>query len=100
MSANEWLESCAKVMQQVFSRSNFQQEIFELYHELLLHLVRLECLLQMMKDDLRFKTIHISELYITENEKGLVDSLIRKISFKNKNIPAMYPDADLPHDLF
>ena len=34
-AANEWLESCAKIMQQVFSRSNFQQEIFELYHELL-----------------------------------------------------------------
>ena len=33
--AKEWLESCAKVMVQVFQRSNFQQEIFELYHELL-----------------------------------------------------------------
>ena len=49
----------------------------------------------MLKDDLRFRTLHISEIYITENEKGLVDCLTRRFHLKNKNIPAMYPDAEL-----
>ena len=94
-AANEWLESCAKIMQQVFSRSNFQQEIFELYHELLAFGTSAMFITDDVQDDLRFRTLHISELYITENEKGLVDSLTRRFHLKNKNIPAMYPDADL-----
>ena len=87
--ANEWLESCAKVMQQVFARSNFQQEIFELYHELLAFGTSAMFITDDPKDDLRFKTIHISEIFITENEKGLVDSLTRRFHIKNKNIPLM-----------
>ena len=94
--ANEWLESCAKIMQQVFSRSNFQQEIFELYHELLAFGTSAMFITDDVKDDLRFKTLHISEIFITENEKGLVDSLTRKFQIKNKNIPALYADANLP----
>jgi len=94
-AANEWLETCAKIMQQVFSRSNFQQEIFELYHELLAFGTSAMFITDDVKDDLRFKTLHISEIFITENEKGLVDSLTRKFQIKNKNIPAMYADANL-----
>ena len=33
--AVEWLENCTQVMNQAFNRSNFQQEIFELYHDLI-----------------------------------------------------------------
>jgi hypothetical protein len=97
--AKEWLESCANIMQQVFQRSNFQQEIFELYHELLAFGTSAMFITDDVKDDLRFKTIHISEIYITENEKGMVDCLIRRFQIKNKNIPAMYPDAQLPQSL-
>ena len=67
--AKEWLESCAKIMQQVFQRSNFQQEIFELYHELLAFGTSAMFIADDVKDDLRFKTIHISEIFITEDEK-------------------------------
>jgi hypothetical protein len=97
--AREWLESCAKIMQQVYQRSNFQQEIFELYHELLAFGTSAMFIKDDVKDDLRFKTIHISEIFITEDEKGYVDSLLRKFHLKNKNIPAMYPKAELPNAL-
>ena len=97
--AKEWLESCAKIMQQVFQRSNFQQEIFELYHELLAFGTSAMFIADDVKDDLRFKTIHISEIFITEDEKGFVDSLLRRFHLQNKNIPAMYPDAELPNSL-
>ena len=33
--AKEWLESATDVMYTAFNRSNFQQEIFELYHDLI-----------------------------------------------------------------
>tara|TARA_R100000656_G_scaffold33681_2_gene28986 strand:+ start:123 stop:1718 length:1596 start_codon:yes stop_codon:yes gene_type:complete len=98
-AAVEWLESCAKIMQQVFARSNFQQEIFELYHELLAFGTSAMFITDDIKDDLRFKTIHISEIFITENEKGFVDSLLRRFHLKNKNIPLMYPDVELPRAL-
>ena len=97
--AVEWLESCAKIMQQVFQRSNFQQEIFELYHELLAFGTSAMFISDDVDDDLRFKTIHISEIFITENEKGFVDSLTRRFHLKNKNIPLMYPEAKLPKAL-
>ena len=51
--AVEWLESCAKIMSQVFQRSNFQQEIFELYHELL--------------------TFGTSAMFITDDVKMILD---------------------------
>ena len=97
--ASEWLESSAKIMQQVFARSNFQQEVFEMYHELLAFGTSAMFITDDVKDDLRFKTIHISEIFITENEKGMVDCLVRKFHLKNKNIPSMYPDAVLPRAL-
>ena len=49
-----------------------------------------------VQDDLRFKTLHISEIFITEDDKGMVDSLTRRFHLKNKNLPSMYPDAELP----
>jgi len=98
-AANEWLETVSKIMQQVFARSNFQQEIFELYHELLAFGTSAMFITDDVKDDLRFKTLHISEIFITENEKGLVDSLTRKFQIKNKNIPALYADANLPRSI-
>ena len=97
--AVEWLESCAKIMQQVFQRSNFQQEIFELYHELLAFGTSAMFFSDDVDDDLRFKTIHISEIFITENEKGFVDSLTRRFHLKKKNISLKYPEAKLPKAL-
>ena len=97
--AKEWLESCAKVMQQVYQRSNFQQEIFELYHEMLAFGTSAMFITDDVKDDLRFKTIHISEIFITENEKGFVDGVLRRFNLQNRNIPAMYPKAELPNSL-
>ena len=97
--AVEWLESCGKIMQQVFQRSNFQQEIFELYHELLAFGTSAMFISDDEQDDLRFKTIHISEIFITENEKGYVDSLTRRFHLRNKNIQTMYPGTELPRSL-
>ncbi len=34
-AANEWLQDATDKMYEAFNRSNFQQEIFELYHDLI-----------------------------------------------------------------
>ena len=97
--ASEWLEDCNKVMLQAFARSNFQQEIFELYHDLIAFGTAGMFIQNDSDDDLRFKTVHISELYISENQKGIVDTVIRKFILKARSIPDMFPKAELPHAL-
>ena len=96
-TAVEWLESCAKIMQQVFARSNFQQEIFELYHDLIAFGTAGMFIQNDEDDDLRFKTIHISELFIAENQKGIVDTVLRKFFLKARSLPTMFPKAEFPH---
>ena len=97
--AMEWLEDCTRVLNQAFNRSNFQQEIFELYHDLIAFGTAALFIAEDDENELRFKNIHISEIYITENEKGTVDSLTRKFKMKAKNIYNAFPKAELPAEL-
>jgi hypothetical protein len=97
--AMEWLEDCTRVLNQAFNRSNFQQEIFELYHDLIAFGTAALFIADDDENELRFKNIHISEIYITENEKGFVDSLTRKFKMQAKNIYNAFPGVDLPEEL-
>ena len=94
-----WLEESSKYLNQAFNRSNFQQEIFELYHDLIAFGTAAIFITDDNENDLRFKTIHISEILITENDKGVVDSLTRKFKMKAKNIPLAFPKAQLTPEL-
>jgi hypothetical protein len=98
-TSKEWLENCNKVMLQAFARSNFQQEIFELYHDLIAFGTAGMFITADTEDDLRFRTIHISELFISENQRGNVDTVIRKFNVKARSIPTMFPDAQLPNSI-
>jgi len=97
--AMEWLEDCTRVLNQAFNRSNFQQEIFELYHDLIAFGTAALFIAEDDENEIRFKNIHISEIYITENEKGNVDSLTRKFKMQAKNIYNAFPKAELPEEL-
>ena len=83
-TAKEWLEDATDKMYIAFGRSNFQQEIFENYHDLLAF--GTSCLfLEEDKDDIiRFSARHIKEIYITENDKGIVDTVYRKFKLTAK----------------
>ena len=98
-TSREWLENCNKIMLQAFSRSNFQQEIFELYHDLIAFGTAGMLITTDDEDDLRFRTIHIAELFIAENQKGIVDTVIRRFHLKARALPGMFPDAEFPKDL-
>jgi len=76
--SREWLESCTQTMYIALDRSNFQQEIHELYVDL----VTFGTACMMIEEDdqkfIRFSTRHIKEIYISENDKGFVDTMHRE----------------------
>ena len=77
-TANEWLEDTTEKMYEVFNRSNFQQEIFELYHDLITFGTAAMFIEEDPDDIVRFSTRHIGEIYIAENNKGRIDTIFRK----------------------
>ena len=76
--AKEWLEDATDRMYNAFARSNFQQNVFECYHDLIAF--GTACLLIEEDEDdvLLFSARHIKELYIQENKKGFVDCVYRR----------------------
>ena len=76
--AKEWLESATEVMYSAFNQSNFQQEIFELYHDLITFGTAAMFIEEDEEDNLKFSTRHINEIYISENDKGRIDTVFRK----------------------
>src|SRR6056300_1423881 len=76
--AREWLEDSIDKMYLAFARSNFQQEIFENYHDLIAF--GTSCLMVEEDEDdiIRFSARHIKEIFIEENKKGLIDNVYRK----------------------
>ena len=94
--AKEWLESCTDIMYKVFSSSNFQQEIFELYHDLISFGTAAMLIEEDINDDLRFRTIYIAEIFITEDERGMVDSMLRKFYLPARTVMLKFGEANLP----
>ena len=76
--SKEWLEDSTDKMFLGFARSNFQQEIFENYHDLIAF--GTSCLMVEEDEDdiIRFSARHIKEIFIEENKKGIVDKVYRK----------------------
>ena len=97
--AKEWLEDAMDKMYIAISRSNFQTEIFENYHDLIAF--GTSCLfIEEDKDDIvRFSARHIKEIYITENEKGFVDTIYRKFKLTAKAALEKFGKENVSRDL-
>ncbi len=91
--AMEWLEECTKQMYVVLNRSNFQQEIHELYQDLITFGTAGMMIEQDEDKVLRFSTRHISEIYIQENEFGRVDTVYRKFKMSAKGAVSLFGDV-------
>jgi len=76
--AKEWLEDATSRMYDVIAKSNFQQEIFECYHDLIAFGTACLMIEEDPDDVLLFSARHIKELYIQENKKGYVDTVYRR----------------------
>ena len=97
--AKEWLEDAMDKMYIAFARSNFQTEIFENYHDLIAF--GTSCLfIEEDKDDgIRFSARHIKEIYITEDERGFVDTIYRKFKMTAKAAFDLFGKDQLSRDL-
>ena len=82
--AREWLEEVTDKMYLAISRSNFQQEVFETYFDLIAF--GTSCLqIEEDKDDIiRFSSRHVKELYISEDSKGMVNCIYRRFKMSAK----------------
>ena len=76
--AKLWLEGVTETMYTAFNRSNFQQEIFELYHDLITFGTAAMFIEEDDDDIIKFSTRHINEVFIAENDKGRIDTIYRK----------------------
>ena len=76
--SKEWLEGATDVMYQHLARSNFQEQIHELYSDLVTFGTAVIFIENDDDDGFRFSTRHIAECYVSENEQGRVDTVFRK----------------------
>ncbi len=76
--AKEWLENSTTRMYDAIAKSNFQQEIFECYFDLIAFGTACLMIEEDQEDTLLFSARHIKEIYIQENKKGFVDTIYRK----------------------
>jgi len=76
--AKEWLEDATTRMYDAISKSNFQQEIFECYFDLISFGTACLMIEEDQEDTLLFSARHIKEVYIQENKRGYVDTIYRK----------------------
>jgi len=97
--AREWLEDATDKMYIAFQRSNFQTEIFENYHDLIAF--GTSCLfIEEDKDDIiAFSARHIKEIYITENQKGFVDTIYRKFKLTAKAALERFGKENVSRDI-
>ena len=91
--AKLWLEGVTETMYTAFNRSNFQQEIFELYHDLITFGTAAMFIEEDQGDLLKFSTRHINEIYITENDKGRIDTVYRKFKITLRAAAQQFGDS-------
>ena len=75
--AKEYLEGQVDVMYKAYQRSNFAEQIHELYHDLVTFGTAV-MFIEDVEGDIRFSTRHISECYLSEDDFGRVDTVFRR----------------------
>tara|TARA_X000001388_G_scaffold29219_1_gene20722 strand:- start:14162 stop:15781 length:1620 start_codon:yes stop_codon:yes gene_type:complete len=93
--ANEWLEGCTQLLNKALQRSNFQQEIHELYYDLVVF--GTACLfIEYDADGLRFSARHIGELAVSANAEDRIDTVYRSFDLTARQIAQRFGKDDLP----
>lgn len=98
-AAKEWLESVEDVMYQSFNRSNFQEQVHELYHDLICFGTGVMFIEKDPDFTIRFQTRHCSELYLAEDSNGRVDTVFRKFKMPARSILDRFDLTDENHKI-
>jgi len=93
--AKEWLESVEDDMYLAFARSNFQEQIHELYHDLITFGTGVMFIEQDPDVGMRFSTRHISECFLSEDDKGRVDTVFRKFKMPGRAVLMRFGEEKL-----
>jgi len=88
--AKEWLETAQNDMYDAFAKSNFQEQIHELYTDLVTFGTAVMFIESDAKTVLRFQTRHIAECYLSEDEHGRVDTVIRAYKIPGRDARNMF----------
>ena len=91
--AKLWLEASTDAMYTAFNRSNFQQEIFELYHDLITFGTAAMFIEEDDEDIIKFSTRHINEVFIAENDKGRIDTIYRRFNISARAAMQKFGEA-------
>ena len=91
--AKEWLESAQNDMYNAFAKSNFQEQIHELYSDLVTFGTAVMFIEADKETVLRFQTRHIAECYLSEDEFGRVDTVIRVYKIPGRDARNMFGEA-------
>ena len=97
--AKEWLEDATSRMYDVIAKSNFQQEIFECYHDLIAFGTACLMIEEDQDDVLNFSARHIKEIYIQENKKGYVDTIYRRFKMPSQAAADKFGVENISKDL-
>ena len=77
-----WLEDCRNRMYKEFNSSNFSTEVHEFYLDICsIGTACLEVEEIPETQGFSFRTLHISEYYVIENERGMIDTVYRKFQY-------------------
>lgn len=93
----EWLETSRRKVQHEFNISNFDREI-QTFFKLLIVFGTAGLLFEEVNHPLmgrkvyKFTAIHPEELYLVENDKGRVDTVLREFKWSAEKIQARWPD--------
>ena len=96
--ANEWLELCMDQMYKAFNRSNFQQEIHELYYDLVVFGTA-ALFVEGDKEGIRFSDRHIVEITVAEDANGVVDTVYRKFKMTARAAAQRFGENSLPQQM-
>lgn len=93
--AKEWLESVEDDMYLAFARSNFQEQVHELYHDLICFGTGVMYIEQDPDSQIRFSTRHCAEVYLSEDDKGRVDTVFRKFKMPARAVISRFGEENL-----
>jgi len=97
--SKEWLDDATNKMFNVFAKSNFQQEVFECYHDLIAFGTACLLIEEDKNDVVRFSTRHIKEFYIQENEKNIIDQVYRRFKMPLGSVVNKFGYDNVSHDV-
>lgn len=97
-AAIEWLEDSVDRIYKTLEESNFNSEVNELYLDLCCFgtaAMTVETNKVENRDSLNFRTVHLSEVAISENVDGVVDTIYRTLKFSARQAKQLFPDENL-----